>query len=169
MALLLSAKPSMTPDQIKKTLSESALHDVISPQNARFSGFGLVRADLTKLADLAQSDKRWQNWPASNGSGNLDAVRNGSYVTVNGQVISGNITVTGAPWSTSPWVGPTWSEGTWNGSMFVDGSWRGAKWSGAKWSSGSWDGAKWSSGSWDGAKWSSGSWDGAKWSGAAWQ
>ena len=169
VALLLSAKPSMTPDQIKKTLSESALHDVISPQNARFSGFGLVRADLTKLADLAQSDKRWQNWPASNGSGNLDAVRNGSYVTVNGQVISGNITVTGAPWSTSPWVGPTWSEGTWNGSMFVDGSWRGAKWSGAKWSSGSWDGAKWSSGSWDGAKWSSGSWDGAKWSGAAWQ
>ena len=178
VALLLSAKPSMTPDQIKKTLSESALHDVISPQDARFSGFGLVRADLTKLADLAQSDKRWQNWPASNGSGNLDAVRNGSYVTVNDQVISGNITVTGAPWSTTPWVGPTWSEGTWNGSMFVDGSWRGVKWTGVKWTGVKWTGVKWTGvkwtdALWTGVKWTDESWtgmlwDGVKWTGASW-
>jgi serine protease AprX len=170
VALLLSARPTLTPDQVKSLLMSTANGKIIMPSTPARSGKGLLQIDKAKAAP---TPKTKQTWPASTGTGSLDAARGGATVMVNGVAQRGEITVLGTVWNGARWSGARWSAGAWDGARWSGGTWLGARWSGARWTGARWSGASWSGVRWSGARWSdaswsSSSWTGARWSGARW-
>ena len=166
-ALLLSARPDLTPDQVKQVLMQSADS---AEEESDLVGAGYLRVDRAVKKDVGAAVQSWQ---PSDGSGSMDGARGSVRVALDGLVLEGDLDVFGRSWA-----GAKWSEDSWSGAKWSAGAWTGAKWSGAKWSTDlwsgtSWTGAKWSSdfwsgAKWSGAKWSADTWSGAKWSGAKW-
>ena len=162
-ALIIEQRPSITPDEVKALLMNTA---TTVDGSALCQGAGSV--DLSTALTAATPTNATQTHTLSSGTGSLDASR-GSYRVVDaGVTISGEIDIFGNPfdgasWSLAAAAGASWSGGAWNGA-----SWSGASWSGASWSGASWSGASWSNASWSGASWSSKNWSGASWSGASW-
>lgn len=166
-ALLLSARPQLTPDQVKRALMTSANAD---DEDSDLVGAGYLRVDRAVKAEIGGAAQTWQ---PSDGSGSMDGARGSVRVALDGVVLEGELDVFGRSWS-----GAKWSDDSWSGAKWSAGEWSGAKWSGAKWSAdlwsgSSWTGAKWSAdfwsgAKWSGAKWSADTWTGAKWSGAKW-
>lgn len=167
VALLLSARPELTPDQVKRVLMKSARP---AEEDSDLVGAGYLRVDRAVKEDVGSAGQTWQS---SDGSGSMDGARGSVRVALDGLVLEGDLDIFGRSWT-----GAKWSEDSWSGAKWSTGTWTGAKWSGAKWSSDfwsgtSWTGAKWSSdfwsgAKWSGAKWSADDWSGAKWSGAKW-
>jgi serine protease AprX len=164
-ALLLSARPHLTPDQVKGLLNQTASGDVISPRDSRKSGNGLVRV---AAAQAAVPPSGVQTWPAADGTGSLEAARGASHVMLNGTVLAGEVTVTGARWTGARWTGARWTAGVWDGARWTGGDWMGARWTGARWTGARWTGATWTGARWTGARWTSDAWSSASWSGARW-
>jgi serine protease AprX len=125
-ALLLSQRPSLTPDQVKALLAGNT-HSMQGSALLKGSG----ELDLSAVLN-APTPNTTQNFATSNGG-----YRYGS--------AWGN----GASWSGSSWSGSSWSGASWSGA-----SWSGASWSGASWSGASWSGASWSGSSWSDDLWS---------------
>jgi serine protease AprX len=125
-ALLLSQRPSLTPDQVKALLVGNT-NSMQGPQTLIGSG------ELDLAAVL--------NAPTPN------AVQ--TFATSTGGNSRGWWWAAGASWSGASWSGASWSGASWSGA-----SWSGASWSGASWSGASWSGASWSGSSWSDADWS---------------
>ncbi|MGA7989141.1 MAG: S8 family serine peptidase [Candidatus Dormiibacterota bacterium] len=135
-ALLLSQRPSLTPDQVKALLAG----DTHSMQgSALVTGSGELNLSAVLSAPTPNST---QNFAASTGG-------YGSW--------------SGGSWSGGSWSGGSWSGASWSGGSWSGASWSGAFWSGASWSGASWSGASWSGASWSGASWSGSSWSGELW------
>ena len=188
---ILSARPSLTPDQVKAALTSTATR--ISVNNPNMVGNGLINIPGALAAPASSAV---QNFPVSNGLGSLEQARGNSHIQLNGvtltgeQDIFGNAwngsalasaravapsgatwsggTYNGATWSGATWSGATWSGATWSNTSLSGATWSGATWSGATWSGATWSGATWSGATWSGATWSGATWSGATWSGATW-
>ncbi len=145
VALLLSAHPSLTPDQVKYLLVQNA--NDVERRSTLLDGAGKVRPDTA----------------ADNGAGAADAPTQ-NHVPALGMTSWDGIDT----WSGGTWSGATWSGGTWSGATWSGATWSGATWSGATWSGATWSGATWSGATWSGATWSGATWSGATWSGATW-
>jgi serine protease AprX len=140
-ALLLSQRPSLTPDQVKALLdgNTASFHG-----NSNLEGSGeLNLASVLHAATPITS----QHWAPSTGGG---VPHGGSGATPS--------------WSGGSWSGGSWSAYRWAGASWSGASWSGASWSGASWSGASWSGASWSGSGWSGASWSSSSWSADTWS-----
>ncbi|NNE95400.1 MAG: S8 family serine peptidase [Acidimicrobiales bacterium] len=145
-ALLLSAKPGLTPDQVKAALTESS--EDVDRRTTLLDGSGKVRPSTAVSVSTNSSVKQaHQSFPR--------AMRRGSWDDY-------------TAWKGGTWSGGTWSGGTWSGATWSGATWSGATWSGATWSGGTWSGATWSGATWSGATWSGGTWSGATWSGGTW-
>jgi serine protease AprX len=167
-AQLLQARPGLTPDQVKKVFTSTAM--AMPSADAQAQGAGEIDVNA---AIKAPTPNYVQTWPASNGLGSLDAARGSLHVEYNGVQLGGEQDImgnawNGAGWSASSWNGTSWSGGTWNGAGWSGAGWSGAGWSGAGWSGAGWSGAGWSGAGWSGAGWSGAGWSGAGWSGAGW-
>jgi serine protease AprX len=134
-ALLLSQRPSLTPDQVKALLvgNTSAIRG-----NPLLTGSGEL--NLASVLNTP-TPNAVQTWPTSNGGHSNSRVS--SY---------------GASWSGASWSGASWSGASWSGASWSGTSWSGASWSGASWSGASWSGASWSGASWSGSSWSDSGW-----------
>src|SRR5690606_22841144 len=132
-ALLLQANPSLTPDQVKAALVESATPLTDAP--AEQVGHGLV--NLPSAVDADVTDAR-QEWPAATATRPL-------------------------PQPAAVAVNPYWAGASWAGASWAGASWAGASWAGASWAGASWAGASWAGASWAGASWAGASWAGASW------
>jgi serine protease AprX len=139
-ALLLSARPNLTPDQVKALIMNTADGKAITPKAEKFSGKGLLRVDR---ALVAPTPTTVQTWPRSTGTGSLAAARGGDTVTFNGVPLTGNVTANGAVWPGATWTGARWSAGTWDGARWSNASWLGVRWSGVRWSGVRWSAAGW--------------------------
>jgi serine protease AprX len=173
VALLLSARPTLTPDQVKAILRTSANKGFIWPRFDRFSGEGLLQIDAALATQAPKASAARQTWAVSNGSGSLDQARGDTRVVINGQILSGEVTVTGAPWNGSRWTGSRWTAGNWDGSRWTASNWLGSRWTSGSWTGSRWTGSRWTgmsftSGSWTGDAWTSGSWTGTRWTGTRW-
>jgi serine protease AprX len=168
-ALLLSARPNLTPDQVKRLLPRgSTLWGL--PGNPR-----ILNADRAVTGWVSQAR---QTYPQATGVGSLEAARGSSHVTAGGSTLTGEIDIFGHPYDAaamaqarekqSAWNGGTWNGALWSGASWAGASWAGASWAGASWAGASWAGASWAGASWAGASWSGASWSGASWSGASW-
>jgi serine protease AprX len=178
VALLLQAKPTLTPDQVKDVLKQGT-YMKIGIAAAR----GIREINVNAALSLTPSTLP-QTWMLSDATGSLDSARGGSRVVMNSVALSGQNTIYGpfdsAAWSKASAAGTSWQGGTWmgkriagdgwTGSSFASRTWAGATWSGAPWggSATSWVDPSWSGRSWSGRSWSAGTWTGRSWSSEDW-
>jgi serine protease AprX len=163
VALLLDARPELSPDQVKALLGTGNL--AVAPIDPRFSGAGLVQ--LAGSVD-APAPAASQQWPASDGSGSLDAARGDRHVVIFNCVVRGEYSLMAEPWIGARWTGARWTDGTWDGARWTGSTWRGSRWVGARWTGARWTGARWTGVDWTGARWTDGSWTASSWTGARW-
>ncbi|MDH3294404.1 MAG: S8 family serine peptidase [Acidimicrobiia bacterium] len=145
IALLLSAAPWLTPDQVKYVLTNNA--NDVERRSTLLDGVGKVRPDTAAENVVTATQAPTQDHPRAMGMNDWDEI---------------------STWSGGTWSGATWSGGTWSGATWSGATWSGATWSGATWSGATWSGATWSGATWSGATWSGATWSGATWSGGAW-
>ena len=170
-ALIISGRPSITPDQVKRLLINTARrlpNDKTSGQGAGLIDLVAANAAATPLALTST-----QVAVPSTGLGSLESARGTHHLLMNGVSLVGEQDIFGKPLLTKVWAPladalKSWSGGTWNGSSWSGSSWSGSSWSGSSWSGSSWSGSSWSGSSWSGNSWSGSSWSGSSWSGSSW-
>ncbi|MDQ1424203.1 MAG: serine protease AprX, partial [Acidimicrobiaceae bacterium] len=169
VALLLDARPTLTPDMVKALLRSTA--SPILGATAREQGRGLINVSAASSAAVPSTYR--QSWPLATGTGSLETARGGEHVADNGVELTGEVDIMGQAWSGPRWIilsarGAAWSAGSWNGSVWAGSVWDGADWMGTAWTGKSWSGKSWSDTSWSGKSWSGKSWSGKSWSGKSW-
>ncbi len=167
-ALLLSARPDLTPDEVKALLVNTGT----TVKQARGPCSAPALDVKGALATPAPATTTQISAPAL-GTGSLDASRGSDRLEHQGVVLGGERDIFGNPWDGVSWsnaaaLGTTWSGGQWNGTAWSGVSWSGVSWSGVSWSGVSWSGVSWSNRSWNGVSWSGTTWSGTAWSGSGW-
>ncbi|MFZ6002586.1 MAG: S8 family serine peptidase [Actinomycetota bacterium] len=174
VALLLQARPDLTPDQVKALLRSTATP--LAQDGARAQGSGRLNVDLA--ARSAVPSNASQASAPSQGTGLLEAARGSDHVAEAGVELTGERDIMGAPWVGSAWaplasIGAAWDGGywrgvEWTGSCWCSTSWSGTSWSGKSWTGKSWTGKSWTSDLWSGKSWTGKSWTGTSWTGKSW-
>jgi serine protease AprX len=174
-ALLIDARPELTPDQVKAMLIASGHATKISPSSTKYSGSGLIRVDV---AAASKAPSKVQTWTRSDGSASLDLARSDDAVDADGAIVTDDLTVLGTPWDGTRWTGTRWTDGTWDGTRWTDGtwmgtrwtdsSWTGTRWTGTRWTDSTWTGTRWTGTRWTGTRWTDSSWTGTRWTGTRW-
>ena len=121
VALLLQARPSLSPDEVKALIRSTAR----PLGHERQLGRGLIDMAAAAVAPIPSDSA--QPWVPSDGSGSLEASRGSRHVIIDGHVLVGEVTWTGASWM-SGWNGSGWNGSGWNGS-----GWNGSGWNGSGW------------------------------------
>ena len=165
-ALLLSAQPNLTPDQVKALLMRNTIK--ASPHKPVFTGSGVVQVDRAYEASQHHVPKAVQTWPASDGSGLLEAARGPVHMVVNGAPLVGEVTALGQPWDGVRWTGVRWTDGSWDGVRWTGGTWMGVRWTDASWTGVRWTGVRWTDLAWNGVRWTGVRWTSASWTGTSW-
>ena len=173
VALLLSARPSLTPDQVKAILMSTADPLTADPDPAMGAGVTDLPAALTAAVP---STTVAAALPDSTGTGSLEASRGGEHVLdpTSGDVLSGEVVAVGSPWDGAAWVaastkGTSWSGGAWNGDVWTGKGWDKDQWRAAGWTGSSWSGVPWSKHSWSDAQWEARGWRGKGWEARGWR
>ncbi|MEV0896138.1 S8 family serine peptidase [Actinoplanes sp. NPDC049802] len=187
VALLLQHRPGLTPDQVKKLLTQTA--DPVTGADEIAAGAGQL--DIAEAATLTPPATATQRWPAATGLGSLEASRGTSGHVVDaatGIALTGERDIFGTPWKPAVWApqsrtGRAWNGGTWNGTVWTGKSftgtswasltwegavWTGRSWAGRSWAGTDWAGRSWAGGTWTGRSWASGTWAGRSWAGRSW-
>jgi serine protease AprX len=169
-ALLLQHRPSLTPDQIKRLLVQTAEPMPLADPIGRGAGQLSVKAAVE-----APTPAYTQTHPASVGTGSLERSRGTAHLSdpVNGVDLIGEQDLMGQPWNAAVWsaaalAGTTWSAGTWNGRPWTGTGWTGTSWAARTWASHTWTGNTWSGAGWAGRTWSSAVWTARTWSATTW-
>jgi serine protease AprX len=177
VALLLQQRPSMTPDQVKALLMNTATAITGIPSGSQGKGeLNLATATKTAVPTTVQTSS--QGW----GDGGIENARGGMHVSLDGAELSGELYIFGN-WQGGV-IGPkitnatTWSSdgSTWNG-VPITGSgfatdtttaagqaWGGRSWAGRSWAGNTWTGRTWASCNFTGRSWAGGGWSTGTWS-----
>ena len=162
VALLLEARPELTPDQVKHVLNDTASR---VKSNAKFRGNGMV--DLMAAVNApTPGAEAVQDWPRSDGSGSLHAARGDTIVMVDGEELTGEVTWSGAQWTSAQWTSAQWTSAQWTSAQWTSAQWTSAQWTSAQWTSAQWTSAQWTSAQWTSAQWTSAQWTSAQWTSA---
>jgi subtilisin family serine protease len=160
-ALVISQRPSITPDQVKALLKGTA--NRLPNATANCQGAGMVDLKLARGTATPSPVASAQSFAPSTGTGSLEASRGSAHLSNSGVTLAGEQDIFGMAWDGSSWAPASLAGNSWSG-----GSWRGNSWSGNSWSGNSWSGNTWSGNSWSGNSWSGNSWSGNTWSGLGW-
>jgi serine protease AprX len=166
VALMLQARPSLTPDAVKDLIKRSAR--AVIPMTALDSGVGALNVwDAYQWVIPAGV----QSWSKATGTGSLEGSRGTVHVVDNGVTLSGEKGIFG-PFDTKAWAAATaadnsWAGGSWMGTAIAGDGWTTANgqpaWSGRTWSGRTWSGRTWSGRTWSGRTWSGLTWVGHSW------
>ena len=191
-ALLLSAHPSLTPDQVKGLLSLTATP--LPKGTVKNMGAGLVdvaAANTLVVGMTLEQLLKLSVLPAyGTGTGSLELARGSSHVTHNSVTLVGERNIVGRAWDPAVWA-PAALRGTAWTSTNTTESWSGSAWNSAGWvtSSGTttttpptltasttaagWGGLSWKDAAWSGERWASSAWvtgwDGRSWVTGIWE
>ena len=176
VALLLQARPELTPDEVKALLRTTARPLTGVAANAQ--GGGVI--DITKALATPTPPNAKQTFKQSTGTGPIEASRGTAHLSADdGSILSGEIDVMGQAWVGSTWApkstaGTAWTGGTWNGntwagsdfdpSLTVDG----VVWTARTWRSASWNARTWRADLWAARTWRSELWAARTWRGDGW-
>ncbi|WP_433202516.1 S8 family serine peptidase [Dactylosporangium sp. CS-047395] len=171
IALLLQARPTLTPDQVKTVLTQTS---------SFVSGLAMQRntKEINLNGALASQSLWASGWNRSTGNGKLDDARGTSRVVRDNVALSGDNTVWG-PFSPTAWAPKSaaqtsWTGGTWMGYRVAGDGWTGSSWASKTWAAATWTGKPWTGATtwtdpdWDGHYWSGHYWSGHYWSGHYW-
>jgi serine protease AprX len=171
VALLLQARPTLTPDQVKAVLRSSA-DPLTTPNPAMGAGVTDLPGALLTLAPLFGAARL----PDSTGTGSLEASRGGEHVLdpSDGGVLAGEVDALGTPWDGAAWVaastrGTAWAGGSWNGRAWAGTKWAKDSWGAAAWTGDSWSGTPWEAHVWSDAAWEARSWRDSSWEARSWR
>jgi serine protease AprX len=182
VALLLAARPGLTPDDVKSLLMTTA--QPIYGVAATAQGAGRIQLAGALVATPSEPPQPLMatglgSLEASRGGADVTAVCNGVTTTITGEMdVACNpwdpAAWTAAPWNGDAWTGPTWVGSEWDGVSWKDVAWSDATWDGVSWKGGTWTGDSWQgSSSWNGATdsstWTGVSWKGSSWAGVSWK
>ena len=171
VALLLQARPDMTPDQVKALLKSTARPIPGAAANAQGGGvIDLVKAAATATPTAAQKYK------FSTGTGTIEAARGTSHLVADdGSTLSGEVDVMGQAWSGSTWApkstaGTAWTGGVWNGNTWAgDGFNTDLTVDGVTWTARTWRAATWSARTWRADLWAARTWRSDLWAARTWR
>lgn len=144
VALMLAAKPSMTPDRVKYALMSTARPDASTDPFA--VGKGII--DAYSAVFNAPPGLANQGNARSTGLGSLQGSRGTvqvSAVVPGLPLISGDLTLQlqlflPVPFTTIPWTPLTWLTSQWVGSNWEVSDWTGSNWEGSNWEGSTWMG-----------------------------
>ena len=178
VALLLQARPKLTPDQVKSLLMYNGT--VLQTGNAAGLGYREVNVN-TALAAATPTATQTNGW--SSGTGNLEDARGGTHVVRDSVALTGEASVWG-PFSSATWAPKSaahtsWSGGAWLGYTVAGSGWTGTSWASKTWAAATWAGKPWGGATtwtdpdwsghyWSGHYWSNGTWSGHYWSSTDW-
>jgi serine protease AprX len=180
VALILQAKPSATPDQVKDWLVQSATYI----PNGIAATMGLKEINVNAALARSGTAVQAQSWSKSSGSGTLENARGSSRVMYDNMPLTGERTIWG-PLSTTTWAAKagnvdSWTGGTWMGYRVAGDGWTGTSWASKTWASSTWSNSKpwsgattwtdpnWSARTWSARTWSAGTWSARTWSSDDW-
>ena len=173
-ALLLDARPTLNPDQVKALLKATAT--TTSSTSARAQGTGRINVDLAARSYVPSLWK--QGWTPSTGTGTLEGARGSEHLSDDGVELRGEVDIMGQPWSGATWApkafsGTAWTGGTWNGvewtgDCLCSTTWSGSSWTGKRWTGSAWTGKRWTDYSWTSDAWTGKRWTGKRWTGETW-
>jgi serine protease AprX len=173
VALLLQARPELTPDEVKHLLTVTA-KPLAAPAEA--AGAGML--DIAKASRVGVRGKSTvQPHEPGTGTGSLELARGSMYVGEGDDALVGEATILGpfdaTTWARESLAGRTWRDGAWLDQQWTDGcwcadSWTGRTWRGRTWRDDSWAGRTWRADGWDGRTWREAGWDGRTWREAGW-
>ncbi len=174
-ALVLQARPRLTPDQVKQQLSTTA--DAFPSTDAKYRGSGLLDVRAAQLKDPTSAKQSTRFF--STGTGSLEAARGSSHVNDGVSELRGEIDIFGRAWNAGAWTrssaggtawqGGAWRGWTWSGDSWNARSWRDVEWASGTWSARSWRDSEWSARSWRDGSWSARSWREGTWSARSWR
>ena len=158
-ALLLSADPSLSPDDVKARLVQGSSHGTHVPT---LSVKGALESTATGL----------QLHPPSTGTGSLEAARGSLHLTAD-LVLEGEVDIHGVAFDSATWAadalaGTSWDGGTWNETQWTGWGWNGWGWNGWGWNGAGWHGWGWNGWGWNGQAWNGWGWNGWGWNGWGW-
>jgi serine protease AprX len=177
IALLLQARPSLNPDQVKMILKRNGT--ALTGGQAGTLGLREINLDTALSTSLTAG----QNGKQSAGLDSLDTTRGTSRVIVNGVELSGNNTIfgpfdnqayvkaanAGTSWKGGVWMGNRMAADGWTGTSFASKTWGSAIWPGSPWGgTTSWQDPAWLGRFWAGRFWAATSWSGRFWASEDW-
>ncbi len=171
VALLLSARPKLTPDEVKGLLVSTArpLADASPTQGA---GMTDIRAAAAAPVPVSVPS----SVPFSSGTGSLELSRGGEHVTdpATGAVLSGELDILGNPWNAAAWASASsaalsWNKGSWNGRTWTGDKATSDGWKLTRWTGDSWGGQAWATYTQTEAQWVARSWRGDNWAARSWR
>jgi serine protease AprX len=170
-ALLLQQRPTLTPDQVKKLLTSTAVP--MKDVDAVAQGAGELQIDAAVKA--ATPTPATQTFPKALGTGTLEGARGTAHVADSGTGVelTGERDIMGHAWNPTAWTvasatGKAWNGGSWNGNVWAGTGWNGTSWATKTWSGTAWTARTWSGSSWTARTWSAAGWDGAGWTARTW-
>jgi serine protease AprX len=169
VALMLQAKPTATPDQIKSWIVQSATY----VPNGIAGTMGLKELNVNAALARSSIAVTAQAWSKSNGSGTLDEARGDSRVMFDNVALTGENTVWG-PMTTATWAakantGDSWVGGKWMGFTVAGDGWTGTSWASKTWASTTWTSKPWTgASSWTDPGWTARTWSARTWSAGTW-
>jgi serine protease AprX len=175
-ALVLQARPTLTPQDLKNVLMKGTYLPKLT-----------VMAQGTQQLNVnaALAANTWLTYISgdSDGSGTLEATRGSSHVVANNVTLTGQNSIFGpfnaadwaarskaqTAWSGGVWMGHRMAADGWNGTSFASKTWGSATWPGGAWGgTGSWTDPAWSGRTWNGRFWAAGTWTGRFWASDDW-
>jgi serine protease AprX len=176
-ALLLQQRPSLTPDQVKALLMNTATSIPGVSSGSQGKGeLNLAGASSASVPTSVQSSS--PGW----GDGGIENARGGMHVSLDGAELSGELYLFGnwqggvagsrisnaSMWSSD---GSTWNEIPIAGAGFVTDTttaagkaWGGRTWAGRTWAGNAWTGRTWASCNFNGRTWAGNGWSSGTWS-----
>lgn len=169
VALLLDARPTLRPDEVKALLKSSATR--LLNYTSRAQGAG--RINVYKASRSSVPPGATQIWTASSGTGSIDQARGSGRVADDGVELTGEQDIMGRPWNAANWAqlsrsGNSWTGGTWNGTVWTGDCWCSTTWAGTGWEWAEWTGSSWTGRQWIGRQWIGRQWIGRQWIGDEW-
>jgi serine protease AprX len=162
-ALLLSAKPSLTPDEVKALLMATA--SPVLDGDASSTGAGVVSAaqaaafngDLPTLHALPDMGDTMQPFTPPG----LDF----DWRQVDGQ---GSYLWAARQWAARQWAARSWDDNEWDARQWAARQWAARSWDARSWDARSWDFVAWQARQWAARSWDARSWAARQWLARAW-
>ncbi|MBV9871953.1 MAG: S8 family serine peptidase [Frankiaceae bacterium] len=178
VALVLQKYPALTPDQVKRFLTNNG-QKVPGADSQAQGGGEIALATLATKTPAAYV----QNVSPATGGGSLELSRGTDHLNSDGVTLTGAQDIFGLPvdtvalakaeasgtaWTDGDWLGRNWAGRSWAGDTWSSVAWTGRSWAGRSWADSTWSSATWTGRSWAGRSWAGQNWSGSTWSGRSW-